>query len=173
MNDEKLLSYYLSLRDPEAGAWNLSPQNLYLEMMSRDFLKRNLELFDGIQICNIGIGVGEWDDYLGYISKDFGRVTSVDIDQEICSIFEYRQKREGHPNPSRVVCEDILHTSLQPKSFHVVTIIGSTMHEIGNYPDTLEICFRLLKDNGFLFYMDLERFNAMDLFNNWVSAAGH
>lgn len=54
MNDEKLLSYYLSLRDPEAGAWNLSPQNLYLEMMSRDFLKRNLELFDGIQICNIG-----------------------------------------------------------------------------------------------------------------------
>ena len=97
MNDEKLLSYHLSLRDPEAGAWNLSPQNLYLEMMSRDFLKRNLELFDGIQICNIGIGVGEWDDYLGYISKDFGRVTSVDIDQEICSIFEYRQKREGHP----------------------------------------------------------------------------
>lgn len=173
MNDDQLLKYYISLRDPEAGPWNLSPQNLYLEMMSRDFALRNIELFTGIKICNIGIGTGEWDDYLGYISQGYGKVMSIDIDQDICAIMKYRQKRERHPNPSEVLCEDIRSTTLQGDSFHYVTLIGSTMNEIDQYEETLETCFRLLKDDGMLIYMDFEKYHTLDLFENWISVTDH
>lgn len=168
MNDEKLLQYYLSLSDPEAGPWNLSPQNLYVEMMSRDFIQRNMEWFPGISVCNIGIGAGEWDDYLGYLCSGKGKVTSVDIDPDICSIFRYRQARLGHPNPSDVICENILSTRLQAGSFDVVTMIGSTMNEIGNYEQTLEACFNLLKSNGTFFYMDMVKYNDLKKFEDWA-----
>lgn len=137
MNDEQLLEYYLNLKDPEAAGWNLSPNSLYLEYVTRDYLSMNFQFFEGIEVCNIGIGTGEWDDYLGYLLKDKGHITSIDIDPEICQTFSFRQKREGHPNPSIVVNENILDVKLDGV-FDLVTIIGSTMKETNHYDDVLE-----------------------------------
>lgn len=173
MNDKLLLDYYLSLRDPEAGLWNLSPQSVYLELETRDFMRRNCEMFDGMEVCNIGIGAGDWDDYLGYLLHGKGNLTSIDIDQEICSLFTYRQAREKHPNSSKVCCENILESSLPDGYFDLVTIIGSTVNEIGNYNDTLENCFRLLKNGGYLIYMDFQKYNVAETFEDWVTERGH
>ncbi|MFD2117569.1 hypothetical protein ACFSTH_12890 [Paenibacillus yanchengensis] len=105
--DEKLFRYYLDLKSPEAGEWNSSPQCLYTEMVTRDYIRKSFAIFDGIKVCNVGIGAGDWDDYLGYWLKETGELTSIDIDSEICEMFEYRQQRERHPNPAKVICTNI------------------------------------------------------------------
>jgi SAM-dependent methyltransferase len=155
--EQQLLQYYLLLTTPvpEGGAeWNLSPEYHYLFGFAvRDFLRRSYTLFHGIQVCNVGIGVGDWDDFLGYWLKDWGTLTSVDIVDELCTLFAYRQQRERHPNPSRVVNEDILHTSLPHAGFDLVTIIGSTPQETGNPKGALDRCFDLVKPGGHLLYM--------------------
>ncbi|WP_370636222.1 class I SAM-dependent methyltransferase [Cohnella sp. CFH 77786] len=89
-----------------------------------------------MSVCNIGIGTGDWDDFLGYELNGYGHLTSIDIDREICDLFQYRQLREGHNNPSEVVCCDFLSNSIDDKSFDLITIIGSTMNQIGNYGET-------------------------------------
>jgi len=159
MNDQKLLDFYLSMREPEAYQWNLSPRSLYLEFETRDFFARNFKVFDGINAINIGIGVGEWDDYLGYIMNGLGRLTSIDIDQDICNIFRYRQRREGHPNSSNIICEDFLTCKLPRMDYDLVTMIGSALQEIGAYREVFEkICY-ILKPNGYLMYMDFDKYN--------------
>ena len=65
MNDQTLLNYYLSLREREAYKWNLSPKSLYLELETRDFFSRHYHPSSPVKACNVGIGVGEWDDFLG------------------------------------------------------------------------------------------------------------
>ncbi|WP_010275456.1 class I SAM-dependent methyltransferase [Paenibacillus senegalensis] len=173
MNDEKLLQFYLNLRSSEAGPWNLSPENLYIELEVRHHIRELIYLHSRLNVCNIGIGTGEWDDYLGYILTGRGNITSVDIDNHTCELFQYRQKIESHPNPSKVLCENILETSLNANSFDIVTIIGSTVREIGQYNRTLETCFKLLKPGGQFFYMDFEKNYPIDLFEQWAQNANH
>lgn len=43
MTDQKLLQFYLNMREPEAYRWNMSPKSLYLELETRDFLLRHFE----------------------------------------------------------------------------------------------------------------------------------
>ena len=152
--EEQLLQYYLLLKTPipEGGAeWNLSPEYHYLFGFAvRDFLRRFYTPFQGIQVCNVGIGAGDWDDFLGYWLKNWGTLTSIDIVEWLCSLFAYRQKRERHPNPSRVVNDDILNTSLPHAAFDLVTIIGSTAKETGNPHGALDRCFDLVKLGGHL-----------------------
>ncbi len=155
--EQQLLAYYVSLKTPipEGGAeWNLSPEHHYLFGFStRDFLYRNCELLPDMRVCNIGIGMGDWDDYLGYWLHKWGTLTSVDIDENLCGLFAYRQKREQHSNPSSVVAEDILHTSLPAASFDLVTIIGSTTHETGQPEAAMNISLKLAKSGGHVLYM--------------------
>jgi SAM-dependent methyltransferase len=157
--EQDLFHYFLMLRTPipEGGAeWNLSPEYHYhFGFAVKDFIRRHVTLFKGVQVCNIGIGVGEWDDYLGYWLQDWGTLTSVDIDIDISERFAYRQERERHSNPSKVVNEDILYTTLAPGSFDLVTIIGSTPQEVGNPHAALDCCFRLAKPGGSVLYMGL------------------
>lgn len=91
MMDEKLFRFYLELKSPEAGVWNTSPQCIHTELITRDYVRKSFVVTDGIQVCNVGIGTGDWDDYLGYWLKDKGNLTSIEIDKEICEIFSYRQ----------------------------------------------------------------------------------
>jgi ubiquinone/menaquinone biosynthesis C-methylase UbiE len=163
--DQRLFEHYLALAGPEAGPWNRSPRSLYIEYWTRDFIAKRLEPFDGMRVCNVGIGTGGWDDFLGDWLNDKGRLTSVDIDPDICELFEYRQKREGHLNPSTVVCADILSDSLPAASFDVVTVIGSTVGESEDYDGCLDSCWRLVREGGHMMYMDFlrrppERFEA-------------
>lgn len=159
---EKLLGHYLMLREPDSYQWNMSPRSLYLELETRDFFARNFVFQKGMNVCNIGIGVGEWDDYLGYLLKDFGQLTSVDMDKDICEIFSLRQQREGHLNPSYVICSDFLKCEFSLRSFDLITIIGSTLNEVGVYRKTFERVSNLLKPGGHLFYMDLHKYNAKE-----------
>lgn len=137
----------------------LSPKSLYLEFETRDFFVRNFKVFDGINAINIGIGVGEWDDYLGYFMNGLGRLTSIDIDQDICNIFRYRQRREGHPNSSKIICEDFLTCKLQRMNYDLVTMIGSALQETGAYREVFEKISYILKPNGYLMYMDFDNYN--------------
>lgn len=162
MNDSNLLQYYLNMRESEAYQWNLSPKSLYLELETRDFFARHFEAFDGIKACNIGIGVGEWDDFLGYWLHGFGKLTSIDIDPDICGLFGYRQKREGHPNPSTVMSGDFLTFDLPIGEYDLVTMIGSTLNEIGVYRRTFEKIGEILKPGGILMYMDFDRDDRKD-----------
>lgn len=159
MNDQTLLKYYLNMREPEAYQWNMSPRSLYLEFETRDFLSRNFEVFVGMKACNIGIGVGKWDDYLGYFLKGNGQLTSIDIDQEICEIFGFRQRREGHTNPSVVICSDFLGCELPAMEYDLVTMIGSALNEIRVYRKTFEKISKMMKPNGQFLYMDFNKYH--------------
>jgi ubiquinone/menaquinone biosynthesis C-methylase UbiE len=164
MTDKDLFNFYLQMKD-EGDPFNISPMNLYMELETRDFLDNEFVIFPEINVCNIGIGVGEWDDYLGYCLKGKGQHTSVDIDEGICERFAYRQMREKHPNPSKVICENILETTLPKASFDLITLIGSTVNEIGDYDETFKVIASLLKSGGELMYMDILQYkNTIDDF---------
>lgn len=156
MNDQDLLKYYLSLRESEAYEWNLSPRSLYLELETRDFLKRHYKPSNNINVCNVGIGIGEWDDYLGYLINGYGHLTSIDIDREICNLFQYRQQREGHINPSQVVCDDYTCSTLQINTYDLVTIIGSTLNQIGKNKEVLHKTYAILKPGGKFYVMNFK-----------------
>lgn len=169
--DRKLLAFYLSTEDPEAGPWNRSPRSLYIQYWTRDFIARHLHPFEGIRVCNVGIGAGEWDNYLCDLLTGAGLLTSLDIAPETCRMFAYRQKREGHPNPAAVVCGDILAGSVKPASFDVVTAIGSTATETGDYNGCLNACWRLLRPDGYMMVMDFEQ-RPFERVERWLESVG-
>jgi ubiquinone/menaquinone biosynthesis C-methylase UbiE len=171
--EDKLLQYYLALRHPEANEWNSSPPCLYTEMMTRDYVSKNFSLADGIQVCNVGIGTGDWDDYLGYWLKGRGSLTSLDIDKEICELFEYRQHRERHTNPSKVICASIFDPELPAAAFDIVTLIGSTVNEAGHMERCLDSCFRLLRDGGYLMFMANLNSVSVDKAEHYVGTTCH
>lgn len=69
MDDDKLHRYYLELNGPNSREQNSSPTCIHTLLASRDYVKKKFDVFDEIQVCNIGIGTGGWDDYLGYWLK--------------------------------------------------------------------------------------------------------
>ncbi|MDQ0059111.1 class I SAM-dependent methyltransferase [Paenibacillus harenae] len=151
--DNQLLDYYLALKSPEAGEWNSSPENLHAEWRTRDYIRKYVPLEVGFEACNIGIGTGDWDDFLGYWLKGRGRLTSIDINRDICELFAYRQRSEGHPNPSNVMNKSLFDPDLPQQAFDLVTMIGSTIDEAGQMKDGLDACFGLLKPEGRLMFM--------------------
>lgn len=80
--EARLLDYYLALKSPEAGEWNSSPENLHAEWRTRGYIRRYIPVESGFQACNVGIGTGDWDDFLGYWLRGKGRLTSIDIDRD-------------------------------------------------------------------------------------------
>lgn len=171
--DERLLRYYLELKSPDAGKWNSSPECLYTEFVTRDYIRRSFELTEGIQVCNVGIGTGDWDDYLGYWLNGKGNLTSIDIDPGICEIFEYRQRREGHPNPSNVLCNSIFDSELPVEKFDIVTLIGSAVNETGDFNRCLDSCFRLLKRDGYLMFMGNVKQVPFERLETYISHSTH
>lgn len=101
--EQLLLQYYLLLKTPipEGGAeWNLSPEYHYLFGFAvRDFLRRSCRLFQGIQVCNVGIGVGEL--YMGTTEiapatwfEEYLHLTSHVIEQQ--QQFDYYPEMVGY-----------------------------------------------------------------------------
>jgi protein-L-isoaspartate O-methyltransferase len=125
-DDSKLLDHYL-----ERGhqRWNVSLAAAYLDYEMRRYVTERMPLRRPLRVCNVGIGVGLWDDWLGHLVG--GVITSVDIDRDICELFALRQRRERHPYPARVVCGDVLAGALHGEPFDVITCIGSTLGESG------------------------------------------
>ena len=111
----------------EAQRWHLSPERLYLDCWTRHFLREQLEPTELHEVCNIGVGLGEFDDWLGYWLEGHGSLTSVDIDEHQVRSLGERQAHEGHPNPAHVVHADLMRAEMGP--FDLVTAVGSTLHE--------------------------------------------
>ena len=172
MDDKRLLNFYLARGGAEAQRWNLSPENLAAELAGRRLLQKWVRPTRGLEVCNVGIGVGEWDDFLGYWLAGRGKLTSVDNDKGVCDVFRYRQRRERHPNPSRVLCRDLLAKPAASGTFDLVTLIGSTASETGAFHAAVGGCFRLLKPGGRLFYTDFRGFRAPGDFRSAVRDLG-
>jgi SAM-dependent methyltransferase len=163
VTDEELLRCYLERGAPEAARWNLSPECAYIDFRARAWLRDQLAAMrprgargDGLELCNIGIGVGDWDDYCAHLLGDGGRVTSVDIDPAACARLRYRQLRERHPYPCHVLATDILRGALAAGAFDLVTMIGSTAAETGDRRGALAAAARLVAGGGRLFHVDCE-----------------
>ena len=86
----------------EAGEWNTSLLNKYLEYMFARFLEENFEIKKDFHILNIGIGAGYWDRYLSYKVPE-GKLTSIDIDPECADNFRACLENEKNKNLIRIL----------------------------------------------------------------------
>jgi len=127
-----LLAHYLQ-RGSEP--WNTSLEAAWLDYQLRAWIQPRLPVRPDVRACNIGIGVGLWDDWLGHALA--ASITSVDRDPEVCRIFALRQRRERHPHPAIVLCGDASTGVLGTARFDAITIVGSTLAETGDR-DALE-----------------------------------
>ncbi|WP_242698486.1 class I SAM-dependent methyltransferase [Bacillus sp. SD088] len=141
---------------------------LHTEVSTRDFIRKSFTATEGMRVCNVGIGTGDWDDFLGYWLKDKGQLTSIDLDEEICGIFQYRQERERHPNPSQVICKSIFDPNLPKERYDLVTMIGSAINEIGDFQKSLDACFDLLKSGGYLMFMAHLRYSPGEMVEEYI-----
>ena len=119
--DAELLDHYVRRG---AEPWNLSLEAAWLDYELRSFVLSKLPARRPLAVCNVGIGVGLWDDWLGHIVG--APITSVDRDARVCRIFALRQRREHHPFPSIVLCGDVCDGVLGERRFDVITVVGST-----------------------------------------------
>jgi len=173
MDDKALLEHYLKKGSAQAQRWNLSPANLFIEQSLRAYLEEKVVPGPEFRVCNVGIGAGEWDDYLCHWLDGRGSLLSLDKDSEICETLEYRQERERHPNPAIVLSKDILGDDLPWETHDLLTLVGSTLHETGDYEKSLAACFQLLKEGGELLYMDLLSRHTPKMFQEFCRARGH
>src|ERR1041384_4738493 len=143
MTDADLLAHYL---ERGAQAWNTSLESSWLEYELRRVVLAHLPAKRPLAVCNVGIGVGTWDDWLGHVVG--AEITSVDRDAAICATFAYRQQREKHPFPARVVCGDVRDNALGAARFDVITCVGSTLEESGDRGRTRRALDRHLVPGG-------------------------
>jgi hypothetical protein len=143
--DEELLAHYVRRG---AEPWNSSREAAWLDFEMRAWVQPLLPVRRPIDVCNIGIGVGLWDDWLGHVLGS--SITSVDRDPEVCRIFELRQRRERHPYPATVICGDVLDGMLGGQRFGLVVSVGSTLREAGDRSQFLERSRALVRSGGAL-----------------------
>ena len=150
-----LIQTYAQMYGPEAGPWNVSVRNKYLEYRFADFFERHFEVSEGMNICNIGIGAGEWDHYLSYKLKD-GSLTSIDRLEICCCQLEKRLVCEGNPNTVTVICADAMELELQER-FDIVTMVGSTGTESADALSLLEKASGFVNAGGSVYYQSLDQ----------------
>lgn len=149
-----LLQTYSQMYAPEAGPWNLSVENKYLEFRFREFFEKHFDISKKAQVCNIGIGAGEWDTYLAYKLPE-GTLTSVDMIDVCCRQLEERLICEGNPNRVNVICADAMTLDFT-EQFDILTMVGSTAIESGNGMALLEKASTFVKDGGAIYYQSLD-----------------
>jgi SAM-dependent methyltransferase len=123
-----LLEHYVA-RGHEA--WNTSTEAAWMDYQLRDWIEPLIPSMSPKRVCNVGIGVGLFDDWLGHVIGRADRLISVDVDPEVCRVFALRQARERHPQPSLVVRGDVLAGVLPPAAFDAITLVGTSLDEIG------------------------------------------
>lgn len=149
-----LLQTYSQMYAPEAGPWNLSVENKYLEYRFRDFFEENFTVEEDSQICNIGIGAGEWDTYLSY-KLPKGVLTSIDMLEICCRQLEQRLICEGNPNKVTVICADAMTLDYKGR-FDIVTMVGTTAMESTNGLALLAKASGFVKKGGTIYYQSLD-----------------
>lgn len=154
-NTEFLLRTYSQMYAPEAGPWNLSVENKYLEYRFADFFEKHFVVSDDTNICNIGIGAGEWDIYLSYKLKN-GSLTSIDQLELCCRQLEQRLFCERNPNVVKIVCSDVMDLEFS-RQFDIVTMVGTTVIESGIGLALLEKAISFVKVGGAIYYQSLDK----------------
>lgn len=155
--DEKkefLLQTYSQMYAPEAGPWNLSVENYYLMYRFTEFFEKHFTVADGANICNIGIGAGEWDHYISYRLKG-GTLTSIDRLEICCRQLEERLVCEGNPGEVTVICADVMDLNME-KQFDIVTMVGSTITESGIGLALFEKALGFVKTGGSIYFQSME-----------------
>ena len=155
MDKDFLLRTYGQCYGAEAGPWNLSVENKYLEYMFAKFFEENFLVAEKTCICNVGIGAGYWDRYLSYRLKG-GKLTSIDIDETVCRQLRECLLNEKNPNHVAVIHSDVLMVTGLDNGFDIVTMVGSTRTESGLYARIIERTFSFLKKGGSLYYQTLD-----------------
>jgi len=155
MDAELLLKVYGAQYDSEAGPWNLSVENKYLEYMFAKFFEENFAIRQDMQVCNIGIGAGYWDRYLSYFLSE-GELTSIDIDEESCRQLRACLINEHNPNRINIIRSDVMCVEGKDETFDIVTMVGSTRMESGLFRGILEKAFSILKRGGAMYYQSLD-----------------
>lgn len=128
--DRELLDWYLAVG---AEPWNKSTEAAWYELELRVWVESRLPAHRPLRACNVGIGVGLWDDWLALAIG--APLTSVDRDAASCRMLGIRQRRERHPYPSELVCGDVLDGALAGRAFDVITAVGSTLRENADRAD--------------------------------------
>ena len=151
MTEAELLSHYV-----ERGSepWNVSLEAAWLDYELRAWFKPRLpSRWPAVTaVCNIGIGVGLFDDWLGH---ELGaRITSIDRDPAICRTFAARQRRERHPYLAHVRCGDAIEV-LHAAEFDAITIIGSSLAEAGDRSALERAALAALVPGGTLLVADV------------------
>ncbi len=156
MDKDFLLRTYGEMYGPEAGPWNLSLGNKYLEYRITEFFEANFKIEKDMYICNIGIGAGYWDRYLSYKVPQ-GTLTSIDIDNVCCKQLAEGLQNEQNPSRVNIICSDVMKVVDLEGKFDIVTMIGSARAESGLYEEILGKAISLLKPNGCLYYQTLDK----------------
>ena len=95
------------------------------------------------------------------------------MDPLICERLAYRQQRERHPHPATVVSRELLASESLGAPFDVVTIIGSTLTEIGDRDAALDACIALLSVGGILSCAEIPAGNSEQGIARYLAAGGH
>lgn len=161
-----LLRVYGDCWGGEAGEWNTSVQNKYLEYMFARFLEENFVINPDDSILNIGIGAGYWDRYLSYKVPN-GLLTSVDIDRSCADNLKACLQNERNENPVRVICADAISYDFGA-TFDLVTMVGSAAEESGNVQSIISKAFSLLKENGTFYLQLIRRRSSFDI-DRWAA----
>jgi len=138
---------------PDALRFLLSAERLYVDCWTRAFLAEQVNPAGLHRICNVGIGQGGFDDWLGLWVPQESEVVSIDIDGDVCDRFRAHQQHVGHPHPSNVVHADLLRAELGP--FDLVTVTGSTLHETHVPLRALDAARAWVVSGGWLFVVIL------------------
>ena len=168
---EFVLEKYAMENYPDAGPWNLSLENKYLEYMITRFFEEHFTVGKGTNICNIGIGAGSWDKYLSF-KLNGGRLTSIDIDEVACRKFRLCLEIEKNPADIRVIASDVLQVEGLENSIDIVTMLGSTRMESGLYESLLNQAISFVKPGGSFYYQSLEQNEDQDAFLRICEANG-
>ena len=146
-----ILEYYSEFNNEECGKWNTSIQSKWYDYNITKYFEENFSLKDAKVICNIGIGPGHWDRYLSYHMNEECRLISVDIDTDITETFRLCLENEQNSRNIEIVNKNIFEYNPKDK-FDIVTMVRSTVQEIGKYNEIFKKVTTLLNDEGELYY---------------------
>ncbi len=149
MDYKRLAEIYGECWSGEAGEWNSSLSNKYLEYMITKFFEENFTVKPNFDILNIGIGAGYWDRYLSFKVPE-GSLTSIDIDRECADNLDLCLQNENNRERVTILCDDAI-TYRFDKKYDVITMIGSAVDESGNAEAIIRNAVSCLKEDGALY----------------------
>ena len=151
-----ILEYYSEFNNEECGRWNTSLKSKWYDYKITEYFEKYFSFRLAKSICNIGIGPGHWDRYLSYHMNDECKLISIDIDPDITETFRLCLENEQNNRNIEIINKDLFDYSPVDK-FDIITMIGSTVQEIGLYKETFNKVSSMLTERGEVFYSFVDR----------------